>query len=372
MPEIRPDLDREALLAAMEALASGVSIADAEGRIVYSNPAADRILGMTRTDAPPSEWARHYGVLTPETEEPFPADRYPLVRALAGESVDHVGLLIRNEKLPHDVTLDCSARPITSGDGKVTGATVVFRDVTALERARAALERTNRELQATQRLKDDLTAFIVHDLKNPLTTIMALTDLIEGDEALDVGQVQADAGEIRAAAERMHRMVLDLLDLQLAEDGSLELDFASVPVAELLDEVAGSVRRRAPGVEVGHVPGGLTVRGDRSYLFRMLVNLVDNCVKYGPRDGRILLRGAEAGGVRISVEDEGPGVPEDLREIIFMKYSKLERDAGRRASDSRGLGLRFCRVVVDAHGGRIRVEDAEPRGARFVVTLPGA
>lgn len=102
------------------------------------------------------------------------------------------------------------------------------------------------------------------------------------------------------------------------------------------------------------------------------MNLVDNCVKYGPDDGTIQIeatRGSQ-GKVRLSVTDEGPGVPEHLRERIFDRYARAERDSFR-SEDSRGLGLRFCKVVADAHGGEIWVEDAEPRGARFCVELPG-
>jgi K+-sensing histidine kinase KdpD len=114
------------------------------------------------------------------------------------------------------------------------------------------------------------------------------------------------------------------------------------------------------------------VTADRSLLFRVVANLVDNCVKYGPRGGRISLTAyaADDDGVRIDVEDEGPGVPDDLRETIFDKYAQVERVRGGQSTNSRGLGLRFCRVVVDAHGGHIWVEDAEPTGARFCLELP--
>lgn len=371
MEHIPEDLKGSDFVAILEALASGVSIANAEGRIIYSNGAADRILGTPRSNAPPSEWAEHYGVFVPGTDDPFPETDYPLVRALKGEHADDVELLIRNPAHSGDVTIRCSARPLRNGGEALTGAVVIFRDVTALKNALADLERSNDELREAQRMKEELNAFIVHDLKNPLSTVLALADLMETAEEIDPDQVRADAAETRAAAERMHRMVLDLLDLQLSEDGSLEMEREPVPVRNLLEEVAQTLRARAPGIAVGEVAPGLTLEIDRSLAFRLLTNLVDNCVKYGPPSGSILLEASVEGdgSAVLSVQDEGPGVPEELKERIFDKYAQLERDLGRRAADSRGLGLRFCRVVAEAHGGEIWVENVQPNGARFIVKL---
>lgn len=371
MDHIPEDLTGSDFVAILEALASGVSIANAEGRIIYSNGAANRILGTPRSDAPPSEWADHYGVFVPGTDTPFPEADYPLMRALRGEDADDVELLIRNPAHSGDVTIQCSARPLRNGGEALTGAVVIFRDVTALKEALADLERSNDELRQAQRMKEELNAFIVHDLKNPISTVLGLADLMETAEEIDPDQVRADAAETRAAAERMHRMVLDLLDLQLSEDGALEIEREPVPVRSLLEEVAQALRARAPGITVGEVAPGLTLEIDRSLTFRLLTNLVDNCVKYGPPKGRIVLEGSAErdGSALLSVQDEGPGVPEELKERIFDKYAQLERDLGRRAADSRGLGLRFCRVVAEAHGGEIWVENVQPNGARFIVKL---
>lgn len=374
MHDLPGSLPRPDFIAILEALASGVSIANAEGRIIYSNGAANRTLGMIRTDAPPSEWASHYGVFVPGTDEPFPESDYPLVRALKGEDVDGVEMLIRNPILPGDVTIECSARPLHNGSESLEGAVVIFRDVTDLRKARADLERSNEELRRTHQMKEELYAFVVHDLKTPIATVMALAELMQTAEEMDPEQVRADAAEIRSAADRMHRMVLDLLDVQVAEDGGLGIERTVVRVRELLEDVRKGVRPRAPGIAIGQVDPDLQLSVDQALIFRLLVNLIDNCVKYGPPGGRILLNAVAErdGSVCLSAADEGPGVPEELRERIFEKYAQLERGADRRSADSRGLGLRFCRVVAEAHGGQIWVEDAEPKGARFCVRLATA
>lgn len=355
-PEAFSRLD---LYTVLHSLPDGVTLANAEGKIVFSNAAADRILGTTAAiDASPDEWAEHYGVFLPDGTTPFPTDRYPLVRAVEGEATKEVEMLVRNTEHPDGALISVSGQPLRDQDGHVIGAAVVFRDIT--------------EMRRMQRLKDELAAFIVHDLKSPLTSIVAASGLIAAEHSDDPTLVQ-DAESIEAAAQRINRMVLDLLDTQMAEDGALQPVLSELALAELFGDVRESAIARRDGqrIIVGDVEGR-RVRADSDLLFRTLVNLVDNCMKYGPADGRIWID-AEAGkgdATLITVRDEGPGVPKRLRERIFEKYTQVERDEASRSRDSRGLGLRFCRVVADAHGGRIWVENAEPVGARFCLELP--
>lgn len=215
----------------------------------------------------------------------------------------------------------------------------------------------------------------MHDLKSPLTTIIATCDLIATDHGDDKTLLE-DVLSVRSAAQRINRMVLDLLDTRMAEDGALEPARSHVDVGGLLEEVRdaalGRMGTRDPRRVLIGGAEGLSVHADRDLLFRAVVNLLDNCVKYGPDDGRIWIEATptESATRLIAVRDEGPGVPEHLRDSIFEKYARVEREEGYRARDSRGLGLRFCRVVAEAHGGRIWVEDAEPIGARFCLELP--
>lgn len=362
------------LYTALHSIPDGVTLANAEGRIVFSNHAADQILGMTAaTEASPDEWAEHYGVFLPDGETPFPTDRYPLVRALKGEIAKDVEMLIRNAQNPDGVLISASGRRLFDGDGTAVGAVVVFRDITELRRVQKELETTNARLTVTQELKDELVSYVVHDLKGPLTTILTLADLIlSGEDTRD--QMEDDVRGILLAGRRLSSLVMDLLDVHVAEDGALELSRSNIAVAAFLDEAGDAAVGRVGGARdriVIEADDDLRLHGDRSLLMRLVLNLVDNCVKYGPDDGTIRIeatRGSK-GRVRLGVTDEGPGVPEHLRERIFDRYARAERDSFR-SEDSRGLGLRFCKVVADAHGGEIWVEDAEPRGARFCVELP--
>lgn len=359
IPEAFSRLD---LYTVLHNLADGVTLADAEGRIVFSNAAADRILGASAAvEADPEEWAEHYGVFLPDGQTPFPTERYPLVRAIEGEATRDVEMLVRNGRHPDGVLISVSGQPLVDEEGTLMGATVVFRDIT--------------ELRKMQRMREELAGFIVHDLKSPLTTIIATASLMADENPHDQ-ELLDDARSISVAASRVSRTVMNLLDTQMAEDGRLELAMSRVQASEILGEVHEAAVARI-GVREGDrlVMGdvdGLELRVDRDLLFRALMNLVENCVKYGPGTGKIWLdaRRVGPGRIRFTVRDQGPGVPEHLRERIFEKYSRVEREDGFRSRDSRGLGLRFCKVVAEAHGGRIWVEDAESVGARFCLELP--
>jgi len=363
-------LDLSFLRAALRAMAEGIVLADASGRIIYSNPAADQILGRPPSEGQPESWAEHYGVFLPGTDDPFPTEDYPLVRALSGEETSDVEMLIRNPAIPKGALISVAGRPIRGGNGAIEGAAVVFRDVTTLRKAQADLQEVLTDLQDLQDQKTELTAFLVHDMKGPLTTILANAELAR---FTDLTPMERDLGaeEVLAAGRTLHRMVLDLLDIQTGEDGRLEPHREAIHIGALMRSVTSGGSLLGYDVNI-ETTGPLQIMADPDLMRRVLGNLVDNCVKYGPPGGRIWLESQvdRDGTALLSVRDEGPGVPPDLREVIFEKYSRLERGKGRRRAGSRGLGLRFCRVAVEAHGGRIWVEDNVPNGACFRVELP--
>jgi signal transduction histidine kinase len=356
-PEVDDVVGNGLVRAALHAMGEGITLAARSGRIIYSNPAADRILGRTASSGNPDEWADHYGVFVPDTHNPFPTDQYPLVRALAGEETDGITMFIRNPSRPEGALISVSGRPVRGADNEIVGAAVVFRDITALRMA----ERARRELMG----------FLVHDMKSPLTSILGNVDLLRMDDSF-TEESRESLDDVAEAAHTLHRMTLDLLDIHTAEDGKLEADLDQVDVHTLLKSAAGAARARGCQVMI-EMDGPSRIWADPDMMRRVIGNLVDNCIKYGSPGATIRLHTEPSGhgGILLQVKDEGPGVPQELREAIFEKYAKLERDAGRRRAGSRGLGLRFCKVAVEAHGGRIWVEDNVPRGATFCVELPG-
>lgn len=359
-------------LEVLDGLGEGVLLVNAEGRIVYSNAAYARIFGAAAPDCAPGDWAEHCGMYLPDGTTPFPPAEYPVLRALAGEATDNVEVLVRSDQVPHGVLIAATARPLFDVERRVCGASILVRDISALRRAEEHVIRANAELRAAQQRQSELSAFLVHDLKSPLSAI--LTSVGSLASGVTVDEQRECVRDIRESALSMRRMVLDILDVHTAEDGALVADLFPVDVAALLEEVrAAMAPRAAQRSQRVHVVSSALPRMmlNADLLRRVLQNLVDNSIKYSPTASNIWLDAQlNADALLLRVRDEGVGVPPALRTRIFEKYVQLERDVRGRHRDSRGLGLRFCQLAVEAHGGKVWVGDNTPKGACFFVELP--
>jgi signal transduction histidine kinase len=173
-------------------------------------------------------------------------------------------------------------------------------------------------------------------------------------------------------------MALNLLDITRSEDGVFAPNPGDLNLKTLLEETVEQMTPLAEGrnqrlVSSLEADPSTTVRADGELLHRVLQNLIDNALRHNPSGGTVQL-GARAGSdgtLELRVIDEGPGIPEDQRQAIFEKYKRLDQAGEHTASVRHGLGLAFCRLVAESHGGSISVEANAPRGSVFVVRLPG-
>jgi two-component system, sensor histidine kinase and response regulator len=230
-------------------------------------------------------------------------------------------------------------------------------------------------LQALERLRDDLTHMIVHDLRTPLTSIIGGLHLI-ADGGIDP---QSPEGEEMASlalsgAHSLLGMINDLLDVGKIEAGQMVLERSSVDLATVARAAVDQVRALAREKRVRlieDVPSDLgTVTADEEKVRRVLVNLLGNAMKFTPEDGEVALEARRQGeAILVRVRDTGEGLPEEYRERIFEKFGQVEsRKSGRKMST--GLGLTFCKLAVETHGGTIGVESTSGLGSTFWFTLP--
>jgi len=257
---------------------------------------------------------------------------------------------------------------------------LVLRVQAALKLRR--LDETNREYyDLVRRQRDDLMrlelqkerlmAFVVHDLKNPVSTVDLHAQLLMRDKEAPE-RVREAASVIRDEMRALMRLILNLLDISKSEEGRLAISPADVDVKAL---VAGtfealSVRAKAKAITLESDVRVDSVRGDLDLLRRVVENLLDNALRHAPDGSSVRVALARSdGGVEIRVSDRGAGVPKELRESIFERFVQVESGYGAATRAGRGLGLAFCRLAVEAHGGRIWVEDGAP-GAVFCVRLP--
>jgi two-component system sensor histidine kinase/response regulator len=241
-----------------------------------------------------------------------------------------------------------------------------------LRTERQTVARQYEALHELVALKDDLVTLMVHDLRNPLTGVLGLLQVLESEASDPVSR--ADAAAAREGAEKLREALDDMLQVRQLEEGRLQLQRRPESLDRLTAEAAASLEGAARARRLDllrSIEPGLTVDADRSLLRRAIENLVSNAVKFSPAGNVVRINAAHADGlVEISVADHGSGVPPVARAGLFEKFGGVYM---RRGSDRRGygLGLYFVRLVAEAHGGRIFATDHPDGGTVMTMTLPG-
>ena len=257
-------------------------------------------------------------------------------------------------------------------DDKRLIAAIADQAAIALEKAR--IERVAAEVQAMHQLnvlKAEFISTVSHELRSPLTPILGFAELLASN-AFDAESVQEMAGEMYHQAQRMHRLVDDLLDVSRMEAGRFRLDLAEIDVQPLLMTMVRDYGQRSELHHViGEVPTTLpTVYGDGERIRQVLDNLLSNAIKYSPEGGEIRLDARVDGEqVLVSVSDHGIGLPRERLSRLFEKFYRVDSQLTHRVRGS-GLGLAIAKYIVDAHGGRIWVESELGKGSTFSFTLP--
>jgi signal transduction histidine kinase len=316
------------LQAVLASLSEGVIVADAERRVMLVNPAARGLLSLP---ARGEEQA-----LEMFTDELLPASE----RVIRSYSA-----------------------PVRDDAGQVLGSVTVLRDAT--------------RDQELDRLKSEFLTVVSHELQTPLTAIKGALELVLDDDTGQLTRVQRRFLEtIERNSTRLIGLVGDLLDLSRLEAGRVELEPQPLDTPSLVRGALAAVSNlfEARGTQLHiDVPESVPpILGDRRRVEQILTNLLANAAKYTPGGGVVEVAASSVNGhVWLSVADNGPGVPESERDIVFDKFYR-GRDAQQRGEAGSGLGLAIVKSLVDLHGGSVRVEEAAPRGARFVVELPRA
>jgi signal transduction histidine kinase len=241
----------------------------------------------------------------------------------------------------------------------------------ALRRAQVELTRSYQRLGDLERLRDDLVHMVVHDMRTPLMVLlMELSRLKVGAHRL-LGVTPVELETCTEAATDLNRMTNDLLDVSRLEAGRLPLERSAADLVRIADDVRATILSldRERTIEM-HAPGPVLVSCDPTLIRRVLENIVANGIKHTPAGSPLRISVTPGDTlVRVSVEDQGPGVPADARERIFEKFGTVTT-RNNSYYHSAGLGLAFCKLAIEAHGGTIGVTPAQPRGSVFWFELP--
>lgn len=251
-----------------------------------------------------------------------------------------------------------------------------------IARLRARISKSNRKLRAANNrltelteLEENLTNLIIHDLRGPLTGIMGYLELLQINSAGSLPEeFREDIDKALAVAQRMSEMINSLLDVARLEQATMPLKPTRCDLCELADEALTGIESLT---EYRHVDVDLPDRPamidcDPGLIRRVITNLLHNALKFTSRDGRIKLAiTTDDDGHHLSVEDNGPGIPEEYHDHVFDKFGISELKS-RAQGPLPGLGLTFCKLCVEAHGGKIGYKSAQPRGTVFWFSIPEA
>ncbi len=229
----------------------------------------------------------------------------------------------------------------------------------------AELSNANEKLIVLDGFKQSMMGMIVHDLKNPLNAIMS---------ALNSRAVESQLEMLRQSSKQMLTMVMNILDVQKFEDTKMILEKQDQVLVEIVENAVRQVTflSQRKNITITNMIGPeVTVKADAEMIERVVVNLLTNGIKYTPNNGQINLTGLEdlLGFVRIEVTDSGEGIPADKLSTVFEKFGQVKAKSSGNVR-STGIGLTFCKLAVEAHGGEIGVKSIVEQGTTFYFTLP--
>jgi len=265
-----------------------------------------------------------------------------------------------------------SPRGWTSGEVRLVEAVarelrVAIEAARLFEQQRVAVA----ELERLSQAKSDFVSIVSHEFRTPLTGIQGFSEMMR-DEDLTTAEMKEYAGDINTDAQRLNRMINEMLDLDRLESGRMALETAPIDLNAIITEVADGVLPGAAGhpIVLRLDPGLGPVTGDRDKLTQVVVNLLSNAVKYSPGGGEIVVTTrAEGPNAHVLVRDHGMGIPADGLEKVFERFARLESDATRFIQGT-GLGLPIVRQIVTLHGGEAWVESTVGEGSVFQFTVP--
>jgi two-component system phosphate regulon sensor histidine kinase PhoR len=230
------------------------------------------------------------------------------------------------------------------------------------------------ELRRLESIRKDFVANVSHELRTPVAVIRANTETLQDAALKDPERAREFLGALQRSADRLSNLIADLLDISRIDSGEYRLAPQEVSVETVVRHSVEAIEKMAADKSMSiesEIQPELRVHADEKALEQVLLNLLDNAVKYTPSGGHVAIRARGSNGtVRIEVSDDGPGIEPKHRPRVFERFYRV--DAGRsREMGGTGLGLSIVKNLTEAMGGRVGLEAAVPHGSIFWLTFPG-
>ena len=365
----------------LEAVPVGVFVVEASGKPYYANQAAQQLLGKgIAPEATIDQLPEIYQVYLAGTQQIYPADQLPIVRALRGEraTVDNQEIRQGDKIIP----LEVWGNPIFDKDGRLVYAISAFKDITQRKQAEAErirftqeLELKNAALERMDQLKDEFLANTSHELRTPLNGIIGIAEsMIDGATGQLSDRQIANLSMVVSSARRLSSLVNDILDFSKLKNQDIKLQRKPVDFRQIAGLVLTLSRHLLAGKPLelkNEILEDLpAVDGDENRLQQIMYNLVGNAIKF-TESGSVTVSAIvlKDGLVEVTVSDTGIGIPPDKFTDIFQAFEQVDASISREYGGT-GLGLSLTKQLVELHGGTIRVESELGKGSRFIFTLP--
>lgn len=357
------DKERQATLAAIVDSSDDAIVSKTlDGIITSWNKAAQRMFGFSEEEA----IGKHISIIIPP--ERIEEETMIISNIRSGRKIDHFET-VRRAKDGTDRFISLTISPVKDGQGKIIGASKIARDISMRIQAEKQKELYIQRLHELNQYKDEFMVMASHELKTPLTVILANLQILE-----HMMKDDPFVSQLRKTIEKTQKMadlVSNLLDVSKVQSGKLDLNISSFDINEVISEIVSSMQSTTKNHNfIFDNPPPLIVKADAYRIEQVLINIIGNAIKYAPNGGNITITtGRRNGYVQIEITDEGIGIPAVDHEKIFERFY---RSSGKAKSFSgSGVGLYISSEIIRKHQGDIFVKSEEGKGSSFVIRIPG-
>ena len=342
----------------------GIAEVDAELQFMEGNSRLASLLGIAETELPGTRLTAFF------EEHEVVEIIFEFKRLLDGTvgTIEADDLAIRGDRTR--IWLHWRATAVRRRNGSFEHFVMTFEDSSQKHLAEAAAHANVAELEKLDHMKTEFTSMVSHEFRTALTGIQGMSELINTGQ-MTAADVREYSGYIFQEAERVNRLITDMLDLDRLEAGKMELQIAPMDLNAVVEGVAvrSSVVSSKHAIKTDLGADVPMVLGDADRLVQVVTNLVSNAIKYSPAGGEVLLSTRFVNGaVDVSIRDHGVGIPADFVDRLFGRFERYEKSPSKVIGT--GLGLAIARQIIEMHNGKIWVESAEGNGAVFHFTIP--
>ena len=357
--------EEKKMTAIVNSIAEGLILVDSGNRVLHINPAAERLLNIS-ADSIDQDITEIFQ--NDELIDIFEEDQRQTLQHKPTEQIPskNEGLNLISEvtlaRYDEQLVLRIIASPFLDENGLILGTVYLFDDIT-------------REKEIDQ-MKSDFISLVSHELRTPLTSIIGFVSFILDGKAGAINDRQRNSlARVQRQSKRLAALINDLLDISRIESGRIQMDQAPVSILEIVTQRIEEIRPQADEKSIQlalttpeSVPN---ILGDEARMGQVFTNLIGNAIKFTPDNGEVNVK-VEADGNLLHVEviDTGPGIPPEERQKIFDKFYQLS-DISTRQQGGSGLGLSISKSIVEAHGGKLWIDDGnQGKGSNFQFVLP--